>query len=185
VQLPQWFFAMLHTSPYQTSICLTSLFFNSPVYGGSGGTIGVTSTASTPDGWENIAIHEMGHSALGLADEYASYQGCGIDTDRDHYTSGEPSQPNVTIDSDRVSIKWVDLIMDATPMPTTSNPDCTQCDSQPSPVPTGTVGAFEGADSYHCGVYRPEFDCRMRSLSSPFCAVCQGQISNTLKAFLF
>jgi hypothetical protein len=58
-----------------------------------------------------------------------------------------------------------------------SNPDCSTVDSRPSPVPTGTVGAFEGAHYFHCGAYRPEYDCKMRNLSVPFCAVCREVIT--------
>ncbi|HKP45959.1 MAG TPA: M64 family metallopeptidase, partial [Pyrinomonadaceae bacterium] len=58
------------------------------------------------------------------------------------------------------------------------------CDPQPSPVAAGTVGLFEGADYYHCGVWRPEFNCRMRNLSQPFCGVCQQAIVKKLTPFL-
>ena len=51
-----------------------------------------------------------------------------------------------------------------------SNPACSTVDTRPSPVPTGTVGLFEGAHYYHCGAFRPEYDCKMRALSVPFCA---------------
>jgi len=43
---------------------------------------------------------------------------------------------------------------------------------------------FEGADYFHCGVYRPEFDCRMRNINRPFCAVCQQVIVKKLTPFL-
>jgi hypothetical protein len=45
------------------------------------------------------------------------------------------------------------------------------------------VGAFEGARYFHCGIYRPEFNCKMRVLSLPFCAVCQRRIRQTLTPF--
>ncbi len=154
---------------------------NSNVYGGSGGAIGVYSLAP---GADEIALHEMGHSAFGLADEYDYWAGCGVDTDRNNHPPGEPGQPNVTLDSNRATNKWRDLIAAATPMPTMANPDCTQCDRRPSPVPAGTVGAFEGAHYYHCGAYRPEYDCRMRALGQPFCAVCERVIERALQPFL-
>jgi IgA Peptidase M64/IPT/TIG domain len=154
---------------------------NSSIYGGSGGQVAVLSTAPNA---QEIAIHEMGHTAFSLADEYEYYAGCGIDTDRDHHPTAEPSFPNVTIDSNRTSIKWGSLIQSTTAVPTTSNADCTQCDPQASPVPAGTVGAFEGAHYYHCGAYRPEFNCRMRVLGNPFCAVCLRKIRTTLAPFL-
>jgi hypothetical protein len=153
---------------------------NSSIWGGAGGSIGTTSTAS---GWENIAIHELGHAVFGLADEYEYWAGCGIDADRDNYPGGEPSEPNVTIDSNRATIKWGDLILASTPMPTTSNANCSQCDPQPNPLPAGTVGAFEGARYYHCGIYRPEFHCMMRNLNT-FCAVCRRRIRQTLSPYL-
>ncbi len=153
---------------------------NSSIYGGSGGQIGVFSTGGN---WREVAIHELGHSAFGLADEYEYYQGCGIDTDRNNHPGAEPAEANVTVNSNRATIKWGDLIAAATPMPTTSNADCTQCDPQASSVPAGTVGAFEGAHYYHCGAFRPEYNCKMRSLSNPFCAVCERRIRKVLAPY--
>jgi hypothetical protein len=151
---------------------------NSTVYGGSGGAVGVFSLAGNAT---EIAIHELGHTAFGLADEYMYYRGCGSgETDRDHHPPVEPVEPNVTIASTRAGIKWRDLILSSTPVPTMSNPDCAQCDSRPSPVPTGTVGAFEGAHYAHCGAYRPEYGCKMLTLGTPFCAVCQRRIRQVL-----
>ena len=153
---------------------------NSSIWGGAGGSIGTTSVSP---GWENIAIHEMGHTAFGLADEYPYWAGCGVGVGQDVYSGSEPVQSNVTTNTDRATIKWASHILPATPMPTTSNADCTQCDPQPSPVPAGTVGAFEGAKYYHCGIYRPEFNCMMRDLS-PFCAVCKERIRETMAPYL-
>jgi IgA Peptidase M64 len=65
-------------------------------------------------------------------------------------------------------------------MPTTRNRHCSQCDTQANPFPPATVGAYEGAGYYHCGLYRPQFDCRMRALGNPFCAVCQGVIRQVI-----
>ncbi len=153
---------------------------NSSEWGGSGGQIGVTSVAT---GWETIALHEMGHSAFGLVDEYPYWSGCGIDTTRDMYPGTEPGVPNATTDSNRDTIKWGDLILASTPMPTTSNPDCSQCDSQANPQPPGTVGAFEGGCYYHCGIYRPAYSCMMNDLQD-FCGVCQERIRSTLVPYL-
>jgi hypothetical protein len=166
-QVPQWHMALV--------------IVNSSVYGGSGGAV---ATFSKAPGAMEIALHEMGHTAFGFADEYEYYAGCGGDVGHDHHPGTEPSQPNVTIDTNRNTIKWRSLILAATPMPTTKNADCSQCDPQPSPVAAGTVGAFEGADYYHCGSYRPEFECRMRALNNPFCAVCQEVIVQHLTPFL-
>lgn len=155
---------------------------NTDLWGGAGGSVGTTSVTN---GWEGIAIHELGHTLFDLADEYESWRGCGIDTDHDHYGSTEePWEANITASSDRATIKWRDLIAAGTAVPTTSNPECTECDRQPSPVGSGVVGAFEGAGYFHCGLYRPEFACMMRFAGTPFCAVCRRAILARLAQFL-
>jgi hypothetical protein len=154
---------------------------NSKIYGGSGGGVAVFSLA---EGANEIALHEMGHTAFGLADEYESFAGCGRETNHDHHPAKDPAEPNVTVKRDRTEIKWRDLIDTETPIPTTSNPDCSQCDPQKSPVAAETIGAFEGANHFHCGAYRPAFNCRMRTLGQPFCLVCQQRILETISPFL-
>jgi hypothetical protein len=149
---------------------------NSTVYGGSGGSIGTYSLAG---GATEIAIHEMGHTAFGLADEYPYYAG-GNETGHDHHPAGEPSEPNVTTNTNRNTLKWRWAVAASTAIPTMTNPDCTQVDSRPSPVPVGTVGLFEGAHYYHCGGYRPEYDCKMQHLGVPFCRVCRQVIWNRI-----
>lgn len=153
---------------------------NTPIWGGAGGQPGTTSIAA---GWEGIAIHEMGHSAFQLADEYEYWAGCGTDTTQNSYPGPEPAEVNVTRNTDRATMKWRDLVLPATPMPTTSNADCTQCDPQPNPVSADTIGTFEGAKYYHCALYRPRFDCMMRNFDV-FCAVCSRRITETLTPFL-
>ncbi len=166
-QVPEWHVALLAV--------------NSEVYGGSGGSV---ATFSTAPGAIEVALHEMGHTVFGFADEYEYYAGCGRDSGHNNHSGSEPSQPNITTNKNRATVKWRDLIKPATPVPTTSNADCANCDPQPTPVPAGTVGLFEGADYYHCKVYRPEFHCRMRSITNEFCAVCQQVIVKALTPFL-
>jgi len=151
---------------------------NSTIYGGSGGAVGVFSLAP---GATEIALHEMGHTAFGLADEYPYYAG-GVEPDRAHHPAVEPSEPNVTIASSRPALKWSWAVGMSTTLPTMSNPDCASVDGRPSPVAVGTVGLFEGAHSYHCGAFRPEYDCKMRTLSIPFCRVCQNAIAARIAA---
>jgi IgA Peptidase M64 len=149
---------------------------NSTIYGGSGGSVGTFSLAS---GASEIAIHEIGHTAYGLADEYPYYAG-GNETGHDRYSDGEPAEPNVTASSHRATLKWRWAVAAATAVPTMSNPACAQADDRPSVAPAGTVGAFEGAYYFHCGAYRPEYDCKMRNLGVPFCAVCRQVIRNRI-----
>jgi hypothetical protein len=165
-QVPQWHMAFLAV--------------NSPISGGSGGPV---ATFSKAPGALEIAIHEMGHTAFGLADEYEYYSNCA-ESGHNKHSGSEPSQPNITTNKNRASTKWRSMIQASTPVPTTTNADCAHCDPQPSPVAVGTIGLFEGADYYHCGVYRAEFDCRMRNLNRPFCAVCQQVIVKKLTPFL-
>jgi IgA Peptidase M64 len=47
-------------------------------------------------------------------------------------------------------------------------------------VTAGTVGLFEGAKYFHCGLSRPEFDCRMRTSATGFCAVCRPVILDVI-----
>jgi len=167
---------------------------NSTVDGGSGGTIPIVSTSRAD--WPSAAVHELGHSAFGLADEYATYAGCGSGEEGHDFHGGvEPIEPNVTaffglppgVPPTLALLKWESLVdPPGTPIPTTRNPDpdCTTCDQTAvSPVALGTVGAFEGAHYFHCGAYRPEFECRMRTSSQPFCAVCTDVIRTTLAPF--
>lgn len=155
---------------------LALLVVNSTIYGGSGGSVGTFSLAS---GASEIAIHESGHTAFGLADEYPYYAG-GNETGHDHHPATEPQEPNVTINTARASLKWAWAVASATALPTMSNPNCASVDSRASTVPGGTVGAFEGAHYYHCGAYRPEYDCKMRNLGVPFCRVCRQVIFNRI-----
>jgi hypothetical protein len=170
-RLPQWHFILV--------------VVNSPQWGGAGGSIAKFSLAGS--GWVNGAIHEMGHTLFGLDDEYEYWIGCGLETDHDDYRNWiihwEPAAPNVTGETKLRALKWKDLVLPSTPVPTTSNPDCTKCDPQSSPVPVGTVGLFEGAGYYHCGLFRPEFNCKMRVTSQPFCAVCSRRIQQKLAPY--
>jgi hypothetical protein len=149
---------------------MTMVIVNTPTYGGSGGAVATFSTNSSS---AQIGLHEMGHTAFGFADEYG-------DT-IDHYSGGEPASPNATIDTNRATVKWGSLILASTPVPTRNNPDCTTEDPGPSPVPTGTVGTFEGAERAHCGCFRPEFNCKMRILAAPFCASVRFAVRPSLK----
>lgn len=154
---------------------------NSKIYGGSGGSVAVFSTADLAD---DIGIHEMGHTAFHLADEYEYYEGCDTGEKRERHPAVEPHHPNVTIEGRRDHLKWRDLVLPTTAVPTMANPDCKLCDGRPSPVPDRTVGAFEGAHYHHCGAFRPEYNCRMRSIEQPFCGVCTRVIVQTLTSFL-
>lgn len=145
---------------------------NSSKYGGSGGSVATCSTHAQSG---EIGIHEIGHSAFGLADEYEN---------GGNASGSEPSKPNVTFDSNRATNKWRDLVAATTPMPSSCYGDCASgCTPPASPPPAGAVGAYEGAVYVHCGAYRPLPNCYMRDYS-PFCPVCSRVIRQVLAPFL-
>jgi len=146
---------------------------NSPKYGGSGGAIATFSTHAQA---AKIAIHEIGHSAFGLADEYEGSSAA---------PASEPFQPNVTLDPNRATNKWRDLVLATTPMPTACNGTCASSACTPPATPAGLnlTGAWEGGQYTSCDVYRPAFACYMRDYS-PFCAVCSRVILQSLNMFL-
>lgn len=120
---------------------------NSTKYGGSGGTV---ATLTMHTSAIELALHEIGHTAFQLADEY-DYGTCA---------AGEPSEANVTRQTARGSIKWGDLIASSTALPTPTGRH-----------PNGTVGLFTGARYCTSGVYRPTENSRMRTLGYPWHAV--------------
>lgn len=144
--------------------------------------------------WVPVAIHELGHSAFGLADEY--------DTDGPpRHANVEPAEPNVTTRPTRDAlrifwnfgpskfslIRWHELMDPATPEPT-SVPNAT-CSPLSFPgekqiakpgVPAQAVGLFEGANYSPCAVFRPRLRCRMRHSADEFCQVCEWAIGSRL-----
>ncbi len=123
---------------------------NSTKYGGSGGAIATSSVHSAAP---EIILHENGHTFGNLADEYESaYPG---------YPPGD-YEPNVDYDYEGPGLKWLAWVEPEIPLPT---PESSTYD--------GVVGAFEGARYLTTGIYRPWYNCLMRSLGRPFCPICQ------------
>ena len=125
------------------------LVANSTTYGGSGGQAFAALTMNPQS--IQIALHEVGHSAFQLADEYDTGT-CA--------TTTEPTEADVTIQTTRAGIKWGSMIADSISLPT-----------QPGAYPNGTVGLFTGAKYCPSGVYRPTENSRMRTLGYPWHAV--------------
>jgi hypothetical protein len=120
---------------------------NTARYGGSGGAVAALSMNSEA---VEAALHELGHTAFGLGDEY-SHGEC--------WDGYEPDHANLSMESTR-AVKWGGLIAATTPVPTL-----------PGQVPNGTVGAFEGGNYCVSGMFRPTEDSKMRSLGQPWHAV--------------
>lgn len=159
---------------------LVMVVVNSTIDGGSGGSI---ATYSLAPGATEIALHEAGHTVYGLADEYPCYA-CNGETGHDHHPPGEPTEPNVTTNSNRATLKWRGAVAASTAIPTMSNPNCSTVDNRPSPVPTGTVGLFEGATITIAGPTGPSTNCKMRALAVPFCGICRQTIRKRIEPLM-
>lgn len=103
---------------------------------------------------KNIFIHENGHMAGLLADEYTQ-----IGKENDSYQGGEPNEVNVTTITNPVKWQhWIGFV-------------------QPYTISgSATVGLFEGGKYVGKGIYRPAEQCMMNAFTNPFCAVCREKI---------
>ncbi|MFF3403433.1 M64 family metallopeptidase [Streptomyces sp. NPDC002659] len=111
---------------------------NTTKYGGAGApSLASVSGGNAQSG--RIAIHELGHSVGGLADEYF--------TEGTTYPGGEPREPNVT--TDPRGTKWASDLGRNTP-------------------DGGVIGAYQGGRYYERGIYRPSQDSLMRNINKPF-----------------
>jgi hypothetical protein len=115
---------------------------------------------------EQVFTHEFGHAFAALADEY---QYGYANADELYDMSVEPWQVNITNLVDFES-KWKNMVKKDTPIPT---PDTEEFRNR--------VGAFEGAGYVHKRIYRPVYDCKMRSnQTDDFCPVCLITVSEML-----
>jgi hypothetical protein len=121
----------------------------------------------------DIALHELGHSAFALGDEYTENNGT--------YIGVEPAASNLTLAMTLGTLKWSKFVTPGTPIPTRRNPICGQ--TPPGPASTAaTVGTFESGDGFDCGIYHPAALCKMSDRSQDFCKVCQARIEDKLSA---
>jgi hypothetical protein len=130
-----------------------------------------------------IAIHELGHAAFGLADEYAGLLGKPTELPR-RYDGAERVEGNVTKRKLRADIPWRDLInvTDAfLPSTVASAPGtCAKVHPNKPLLAANALGLFEGAFTHHCGVFRATANCLMREEANPFCPVCDRIVDRKL-----
>ena len=118
---------------------------NADLYGGGGGFYAVYAAGN--ENARAVALHEIGHSFAGLADEYWE-AGAGA------HGGWEPFEANVT--ADPTGAKWAHWMgFDDGVL--------------------GPIGVFEGGLYAESGVFRPTDDSLMRSLDRPFDAVAREQ----------
>jgi hypothetical protein len=89
---------------------------------------------------------------------------------------------NATIANNLPSIKWNDLILGSTSIPTKSK----KCDSDDDQGKDqfDLVGLFEGAVYHTCGVFRPSVTCKMQDSDEAFCSVCRRKVIQDLRPFM-
>ena len=118
---------------------------------------------------EYIFTHEFGHSFAFLADEYYNSE---VAYDNFYRLDIEPLEPNITtlIDFNK---KWKNMISENVPIPTPAVKEY-----------LNKVGVFEGGGYSAKGIFRPQFDCTMKSISvDNFCAVCKASIEKMINYY--
>lgn len=138
------------------------ILVNSQKYGGAGIYNFYSIVTADDKNSDFVFTHEFGHAMAGLGDEYYDSD---VAVENFYNLKKEPWEPNlstlVNFDS-----KWKKMVSQGTKIPTTEeNSSLTK------------VGAFEGGGYLKKGIYRPCFDCSMRSVKyNYFCPVCTKSI---------
>ena len=142
---------------------------NTDEYDGGGIYNSYTLTTAHHPMFRPVVVHEFGHSFGGLADEYFYDNDVMTDT---YPLDIEPWEQNITTQVNFES-KWKDMLPKGTPNPTPVN----QKEKYP-------VGVFEGGGYSAKGIYRPAYNCRMRTNENPeFCPVCQRALRRLIEFY--
>src|SRR5262245_54191077 len=153
---------------------LVLIILNEPGFGGCGG--GGFQIVTLRSSW-TVMAHEFGHGTGGLADEYCAKPGT--------YSGGEPGSPNVTINTNRATLKWKQFVSPTTPVPTGTG-SCAGYTAGAKPAgwsDSDDAGLFEGGATWSRGIYRPAINCRMRGNSPPYCPVCYTRMKSNAEPF--
>lgn len=171
-------FDILSGVPFEHVIVL----INTPLYGGGGIFNQWMCSSSNHPTFNQVLVHEFGHSYAGLADEY-QYGDSHVEW---YPADTEPWEPNITTLKDFDS-KWKDMMDKDTPIPTTTNKEGAKV-FRPQNAETKKnggslndltkkVGVYEGAGYQSNGTYRPAQLCRMNvNEVEDFCPVCTRAI---------
>lgn len=142
------------------------ILVNSSKYGG--GSIYNHYSVCVADNYkgEYIFVHEFGHGFAFLGDEYYTSSTAYLDF---YPTDIEPLEANLTT---RINFeaKWKDMVEKDIPIPTPNDT-----------LYKNKVGLFEGGGYISKGIYRPSYDCSMKSASvNNFCPVCKKAIKQMI-----
>ena len=158
-------------SSLMPSAGLPIILVNDSTDGGAGGPVDVVSTGASLQ--IDIIPHETGHTLGKLQDEYdygysysdlnlnialAAANTCHITNTITNTTWSATSTNSYKY---LTNVTWSAWITNGTPIATTNTAQY-----------AGTVGLFQGANYTTVNWYRPQEDCMMRTLGSPFCSVC-------------
>jgi len=146
------------------------ILINSPRYGGGGVYNYYSATTCDHKFSSTVLTHEFGHGFAGLADEYYESE---VAYEEYYPLNVEPWEPNITT---RVNFesKWKDLLVRSVPVPTPNDERY-----------MGVTGLFEGGGYAAKGIFRPSYDCRMKSNNAgEFCEVCQRSIEKMILFYI-
>lgn len=153
-------------APYD-AICVIA---NSKVYGGGGIYNFYALFTSDNQFADYVFVHEFGHSFVGLGDEYFD---SSVAYENFYDLNYEPWEPNLTT-LVNFDTKWKDMLPLGTPVPTPAN----EKDNI-------KLGAYEGGGYVTKGIYRPSYDCSMKSISyNNFCPVCRRSTELMIQSYL-
>jgi len=142
---------------------------NTTNYGGGGFyNFYALASADSERAKSEVIVHEFGHSFAGLGDEYFKDKPDALD---DMYNiKEEPWEPNIT-SLVKFDAKWKNDLPKGTPIPTPLTDETKKL----------TIGVFEGAGYVTKGMYRPAYDCRMRTNDAKaFCTVCEKAVERMI-----
>ena len=137
-------FVAQHVPQYDQILVLV----NSDVYGGAGGQV---ATASLNSESKNVVLHELGHSVVGLADEY-------VDSAVTIGFFEEPPEVNATVNQNAMEVKWNYWFDDKNAIAGYSKFQYSEAE----------VGYFQGGRYKATGIWRPTFTSIMRDLNKPY-----------------
>lgn len=142
---------------------------NTATYGGGGiYNFYALASADSKRAKSEVIVHEFGHSFAGLGDEYFKDKPDVLDDMYD--IKEEPWEPNLT-SLVRFDAKWKNDLPKGTPIPTPVTDDTKKL----------PIGVFEGGGYLTKGMYRPAYDCRMRTNDAKgFCPVCEKAVERMI-----